>query len=103
MGFFGDDDIPAMFADSPHSITLGGVTKPCWYDVRDEVVLGQGGVGGQLMRLEIATVRSTDFPAVSSDMPCTMHGDPVDSVDFTVYEARDGGDGATKELLLRRI
>jgi hypothetical protein len=103
MGFFGDDDIPTMFTDSPHSITVGGVTEPCWYDVRDEVVLGQGGVGGQLMRLEIATVRTTDFPGVSNDSLCTMHGDPVDDVDFTIYEARKAGDGATTELILRRI
>jgi hypothetical protein len=98
MGYFGDADVDTMLADWGHSITIAGVTKPCLFDERDEVGLEQDGGAGQIMRVAVALVKASDFPNVKNDDACV-----VDGVSYTVWRRLRQGDGATTELLLRKV
>lgn len=97
MAFFGDADVDTMLTDWGHSITIGGVTKPCLFDERDEVGLEQDGGAGQVMRVAVAMIKTSDFPSVKNDDACI-----VDSLSYTVWRRLLQGDGAITELLLRK-
>ncbi len=98
MGYFGDADVDTMLADWGHSITIAGVTKPCLFDERDEVGLEQNGCAGQIMRVAVVLVKTSDFPNVKNDDACV-----VDGVSYTVWRRLRQGDGAITELLLRKV
>ncbi len=98
MGYFGDADVDTMLADWGHSITIAGVTKPCLFDERDEVGLEQNGGAGQIMRVAVVLVKTSDFPNVKNDDACV-----VDGVSYTVWRRLRQGDGAITELLLRKV
>lgn len=98
MAFFGDADMDAMLADWGHSITIAGVTKPCLYDERDEIGLEQDGGAGQIMRVAVATIKTSDYPNVTNDDACI-----VDGVSYTVWRRLRQGDGTITELYLRKV
>lgn len=75
MTFLFDDDIETMMADSPHSMTFGGVTKPVWYDEYDDQQLDSNGqYTGQLVRINAVTFRTTEFPTLKSGDTVTING-----------------------------
>jgi hypothetical protein len=96
--FFGDADVDTMLADWGHSITIAGVTRPCLFDERDAIGLEQDGGAGQIMRVAVATIKTSDFPNVMNDDACV-----VDGVSYTVWRRLRQGDGAITELLLRKV
>lgn len=95
---FGDADIAAMLADWGHSITIAALTKNCLLDLAGQVLLEQGGVGGQVAIMPVAHVRASDYPAVSNDDAVV-----VDGVNYTVYQALPVGDGGLTQLALRKV
>jgi len=98
--FARDADILAMFADSPHTITAGEVTGPCWLDDFDqEVELGRPDGGGQVVRVRKATVQTGVFPDIKNDVVVAVGGG--DTLFYTVWNHLRIGDGALTELYLR--
>ncbi len=97
MAVFGDDDIPYMLGDWGHSITIGGVTKSCTFAVADEEILQQEGGAGQIVPVNAALIRTSDFPNVKGGDSCV-----VDGANYTVWKRLRRADGTTS-LLLRKV
>ena len=87
-----------MFPEWDNSITIAAVTEDCLFDERDEVALEQDGGSGQIMRIAVATILTSDFPAVRNGDAAT-----VDGVNYTVWRHLLMGDGALTELWLRKV
>jgi hypothetical protein len=102
LAFTNDTDIEAMFADSPHTITAGAVTEPCWFDEAQEVVLDDALSGGQITYSPAAIVQTSKFPDVAKGDQVSI-SDGTEARTFEVWRARRLDDGALKELLLREI
>lgn len=99
MAFFEDDDIALMLDDSPHSITIGGVTAKCFFDERDQIGL-DGGSGGQVMRVAKARVQTSAFPVIAGAAAVVI-SDSDGNRNFTVWYPQLVGDGAFTDVYLR--
>jgi hypothetical protein len=95
-------DLDMMLADSPHTITVGTVTRPCFYDLRADVGAVPGSAAPQVLELEVATVKADDFPGIADGaaVSITEAGDDGWTADYTVLRRLRGS--AFVELLLQR-
>jgi hypothetical protein len=93
---FQESDIAAMMADWGNTIIVDGVMKPCLFEERDEEDQALEGPG-QIKRVCIAQVRSSDFAEIAQDDEVEVDGDK-----FTVYRKTLLGDGGITELYLRK-
>jgi hypothetical protein len=107
MTYFAETDLDTIFADSPHTITVSAVTKPCWFTEADDVQLQQAHGSGQITAEAVATIKTADFPSVKGGDPCTItHTAPngtQTTVTYTVWRRLRIQDGAATELLLRKV
>lgn len=99
------EDLSVYFADTPYTLTLGGVTKPCLFVEGDEVTLAQSGMG-QIAAQAIATVNTSEFPAVKGNDAVVItklkaDGTAESTRSFTVWRRIRIQDGALTELLLK--
>jgi hypothetical protein len=94
-------DLEVMLADSLHSITVDGVTHRCFYDLRGELGEDAGGAAGQVLQIEVATIKADHFPAI-------VEGDEVSIAEESGWQQqyiilRVMPSGAMKELLLQKV
>jgi hypothetical protein len=98
-------DLDVMLADSPHSITVAGVTRPCFYDLRSEVGPVTGSAAPQVLEMEIATVKTADYPAIADGAAVSVaEWDGLLqawTVNYTVLRHLRGS--AFTELMLQRV
>jgi hypothetical protein len=96
------NDIDVMLSDSPHSITVGEVTKPCFYDIRSEVGEEVGNAAGQVLEMEIASIKADHFPALAEGATVTIRQliELLWQQQYTVL--RILSNGSMKELFLQR-
>ena len=93
-----EEDIDTVLADSPDTITIAGVTKPCVFSEHHEVVLEHEGRAGQIVLASIALVKTADFPNVKGDDACVVNG-----ANYKVWRRLRVQDGAMTELYLRQV
>jgi hypothetical protein len=95
-------DLDVMLADSPHSLTVDTVTRPCFYDLRAELGPVTGSAAPQVLQLEVATVKAADFPGIAegASVSLTEAGPDGWTVTYTVLRRLAGS--AFVELLLQR-
>ena len=98
MGFLFEDDLDSLMTDSPHTITVGAVTKKCWFDKFDSVQQDATG-GGQIIAVITALVKTDDFPSVKvgDSVVITTSSTPTT---YNVIGRLLMGDGATTSLTL---
>ena len=102
LSFTRDSDIPAMFADSPHTITVGEITRPCWFDDFEEVLEGERRSGPEISRVARATVQTSAFPNIAiGDEVVISDTESENSETFIVFSKARGEDGALTDLILR--
>jgi hypothetical protein len=77
-------------------LIAGETTAPCLLDDNEELALEQFGGGGQVVRRITATVRSSDFPALTINDAVN-----IDGIDYTIWRRLQLGDGGLAELWLR--
>lgn len=100
-------DTAAMLQESLHGITLGGVEKPCFYELRSELA-EMGGAAAQVLEVEVATVLVADFPAVAEgDAATVTERDAMNLAGAVVWQQaytvlRVTRDGPLADLLLQR-
>lgn len=96
------DDLDVMLSDSPHTITVGEVTKPCFYDLRSEVGEEVGNAAGQVLEIEIASIKADHFPAIAEGVAVTVR--QIEELtwqqQYTVLRILPNG--SMKELLIKR-
>lgn len=94
------EDIEVMLGDSPHSITAGGVTGRCFYEVRSDLGEETAGAAGRVLDIELATVASGRFPALREGDPVTISDDAGTQRQYVVI--RIMASGPMRELMLQR-
>ncbi len=94
------EDLEAMLVGSPHSITVGVVTRRCFYDLRGELGEEVGGAAGQVLEIEIAAIKADHFPAIAEGDTVTIADEDGWQQQYAVLRVMPTG--AMKELLLRR-
>ena len=104
---YGDDDIPAMLAKSPHTITdpavVAGKSAKCWLDERDEFALeGPTGGGGQIVHITVATIQTSAFPELKAEDAVQITSELAGPQDFIIWRRQQLDDGLVTQLLLRR-
>lgn len=97
MAYFQDADIETMLDDWGNLLTAGGVSAPCALDEREAVELEIQGGGGQVGLQIVATIRTTDFPALAANDEIEVDGEP-----YRVWRQLKLGDGALSEIWLRK-
>lgn len=65
-------DLDAMLEDSPHTVTIGVLTRPCFFDSRAEVDTLTGSAAPQVQQIEIATVKADAFPGLAEGQAATI-------------------------------
>lgn len=93
-------DIDVMLSDSPHSITVGGITRPCFYDLRGELGAEAGGAAAQVLQIEVATIKADHFPAIAEGSAVVIAEQGAWTQNYTVLRIMPSG--AFSELLLQR-
>lgn len=93
-------DLDVMLADSPHSLTVAGVTRPCFYDLRGELGTMTGSAAPQVLQMEIVTVKAADFPGIAEGAAVTVTETDGWMATYTVLRLLRGS--AFVELLLKR-
>jgi hypothetical protein len=99
------NDLRAIFADDPYTITAGGVTQPCAFQDTDELAL-PGPNGPQIVQAAVATIVTADFPALKGNDAVTINtlnadGTVASSQNFKVWRRMRVQDGVATELVLR--
>lgn len=89
-----------MLADSPHTITVAGVTRPCFYDLRAELGTVPGSAAPQVLQIESATIKAVDFPGIAEGASVTIAEYLVEHGTYTVLRLLRAG--ALVELWLKR-
>lgn len=97
MIYFGDSDIPMMFADFGFPVQIGDVTGVGIPDSEDEVFQSGDipGRGGVVLSVSQIRVQTSAFPSVAIDDPVVLFGQ-----NYSVREALRKGDGALTTVLL---
>lgn len=102
------NDLRAIFADGPHTLTAGGVTQPCAFQDTDELALPapHGGGQPQIIQAAVATIVTVDFPALKGGdavVITTLNGDGTvaSTQNFKVWRRMKVQDGEASELVLR--
>jgi hypothetical protein len=93
-------DLEVMLSDSPHSITVEGLTHRCFYDLRSELGEDAGGAAGQVLQIEVATIKADHFPALAEGDAVMIEEDDAWQQQYVVLRVLPSG--AMKELLLQR-
>lgn len=99
-------EVETMLSDSPHTFTVGATTHLCLFEERDEPGESLNGAAPQMMHLEVATIRTADFPALKGSDAITikeldpMTGAEVWSRNYIYFKRAQNG--ALTDLLLRR-
>jgi len=100
MSAFLDDDIDTMLDDSPDSMTFSGVTKNVWLDDSDEVQLdANGNYTGQVIRIVVATYRTSHFPGLKIGAVVTINS-TGGSKNYRVQNRLGESDRATSKVYL---
>lgn len=99
-----DEDLEIMLADSLHSITVGGVTHQCLFELRGELGEETGGAAAAVLEIEVATIKADHFPAIAEGASVTIQetvaGTNSWQRQYTVLRLLPAG--ALTELLLQR-
>ena len=93
-------DIEVMLGDSPHSITVGEVSRPCFYDLRGELGTEQASAASQVLQIEVATIKADHFPTIAEGDSATVAELGSWQQQYTVLRVLPSG--AFTELLLQR-
>lgn len=110
-GFFEDDDIDTMLDDSPHSITIAGVTTGCWFDDGEELSLDGRGSLSQVKETAQAYIKTSAFPTLAGNAACVITFTLKDgagnvlgttATNWTVWRRMRERDGAVSQLILRK-
>jgi hypothetical protein len=102
LSFTRDADIEAMFADSPHIITIGEVSGPCWFDEFDHQLV-EGRDEPLISRARKATVQTSVFPGVAIGDEVTIEDEADQEQDYIVLNRVRLDDGALTDLFLRPV
>lgn len=101
------DDLRAILADGPYTLTAAGVTQPCMFFDTDELALPapHGGGNAQIIEAATATVVTEDFPTIKGNDPVVITETKDDgstvTQNFKVWRRLKVQDGAALELVLR--
>lgn len=95
------EDLEAMLDDSLHSITLGDVTRPCFYELRSEPGEEAGGGAAQVLQVEVATIKADHFPDIAEGDTVTIAEADSWHRDYAVVRVMPAG--AMKDLVLQEV
>lgn len=97
MIYFGDSDIPTMFADFGRPVTIGAVTGVGIPDLKDEAFATSDRPDRGIVVIPVSslTVQTNQFPAIEIDDAVLWQGS-----NFKVRECLREGDGALTKILL---
>jgi len=95
------EDMDVMLADSMHTIAWNGVLRPCFYDIMSETGIEPGGASAQVLEMETAGVKDTDFPGLKEGDAVSISEINGWTQNYTVIQA--SRNGCMKDLILQRI
>ena len=95
------EDLDVMLSDSPHTITAGSVTHPCFYDLEAREGNFPGSDAAQVLQMESVAIKTDHFPDMAEGAIVTIAEGTSWQQDYTVLRILQSG--AMSELLLQRV
>ncbi len=95
------EDLDVMLSDSLHTITVGAVTQPCFYDNSAQEGSFPGSDAAQVLQMETASIKTDHFPDLAEGDQVGITEKETWQQDYTILRILKNG--AMSELLLQRV
>ena len=95
------EDLDIMLSDSLHTITVGAITQPCFYDLSAQEGNFPGSDAAQVLQMETASIKTDHFPDLVEGDQVTIAEISAWQQDYTILRILKNG--AMSELLLQRV